>query len=181
MRGYPPRCVTSKSVCLDEFCDACQGRVETVLDCFQSCQSDEWWEDNEPFTRVSSRIEPAYLFKFTTTCGILDFPVFEKYSTSVRLPPPPQVLSVCFTALGADACGLRQCATPTSPPLGSSSFFRVQQGYRGATFPQQCSSGRNIPAPVPSLCRSIEAFTNSTLSLGAASTNSPPATVPRLP
>ena len=44
MRGYPPRCVTSKSVCLDEFCDACQGRVETVLDYFQSCQTDEWWE-----------------------------------------------------------------------------------------------------------------------------------------
>ena len=41
MRGYPPRCVTSKSVCLDEFCDACQGRVETVLDCFRSCQSVE--------------------------------------------------------------------------------------------------------------------------------------------
>ena len=41
MRGYPPRCVTSKSIRLDEFCDACQGRVETVLDCFQSCQSVE--------------------------------------------------------------------------------------------------------------------------------------------
>ena len=89
MRGYPPRCVTSKPVRLDEFCDACQGRVGPVLDCFQSCQSDEWWEDNEPSTRVSSRIEPAYLFKFTTTCGILDFPVFEKDSSSVRLPPPP--------------------------------------------------------------------------------------------
>ena len=41
MRGYPPRCVTSKSVRLDEFCDACQGRVGPVLDCFQSCQSVE--------------------------------------------------------------------------------------------------------------------------------------------
>ena len=55
MRGYPPRCVTSKSIRLDEFCDACQGRVGPVLDCFQSCQSDEWWEDNEHFIRVSSR------------------------------------------------------------------------------------------------------------------------------
>ena len=89
MRGYPPRCVTSKSVCLDEFCDACQGRVETVLDCFQSCQSDEWWEDNEHFTRVSSRIEPAYLFRFTRTL-ILGFPFFEN-SFEVPFDLEPQI------------------------------------------------------------------------------------------
>ena len=57
MRGYPPRCVTSKSVRLDEFCDACQGKssgVETVLDCFQSVRRvlDEWWEHDEHFTVV---------------------------------------------------------------------------------------------------------------------------------
>ena len=38
MRGYPPRCITSKSIRLDEFCDACQGRVETVLDRFSHGQ-----------------------------------------------------------------------------------------------------------------------------------------------
>ena len=58
MRGYPPRCVASKPVRLDEFCDACQGRLETVLDCFRSCQSDEWWEDNEHSTRVQVELSP---------------------------------------------------------------------------------------------------------------------------
>ena len=80
MRGYPPRCVTSKSIRLDEFCDACQGRVETVLDRFSHGQV---VGTTEHFARVSSRIEPARLLRFTRTCGILDFPVFEK---KIRVP-----------------------------------------------------------------------------------------------
>ena len=32
---------------------------------------------------MSSRIEPAHLLRFTRTCGILDFPVFEK---KIRVP-----------------------------------------------------------------------------------------------
>ena len=77
MRGYPRRCVTSKSVCLDEFCDACLGRVETVLDCFQSCQSDKWWEDNEHFTRV--QVELALRISSIYENINSRFPVFREF------------------------------------------------------------------------------------------------------
>ena len=42
----------------------------------------------EHFTRVSSRIEPARLLRFTRTCGILDFPVFEKKSEFRSITSP---------------------------------------------------------------------------------------------
>ena len=94
MRGYPPRCVTSKSVCLDEFCDACQGRVETVLDYFQSCQSDEWWEQlnisHVCQVELSPRISSIYE-------NVRNFTVFEKKKSFDYLPLG-EILSVCFTA-----------------------------------------------------------------------------------
>ena len=80
-RGYPARCVTSKCVRLDEFCNACHGRVETVLDCFQSRQSrTSGGKINEHFTRVSSRIEPAYLFNLRERA---EFPRFRE---KIRVP-----------------------------------------------------------------------------------------------
>ena len=86
MRGNPPRCVTSKSIRLDdgstdEFCDACQGRVETVLDRFSHGQV---VGTTEHFARVSSRIEPARLLRFTRFSVS---PFSRKNPSSVRLPP----------------------------------------------------------------------------------------------
>ena len=81
MRGYPPRCITSKSIRLDEFCDACQGRVETVLDRFSHGQV---VGITEHFARVSSRIEPARLLRFTRFSVS---PFSRKNPSSVRLPP----------------------------------------------------------------------------------------------
>jgi len=93
-RGYPARCVTSKCVRLDEFCNACHGRVETVLDCFQSRQSrTSGGKINEHFTRVSSRIEPAYLFNLRERA---EFPRFRE---KIRVPfdyLPPRRSFVSF-------------------------------------------------------------------------------------
>ena len=42
--------------------DACQGRLEIVLDYFQSCQSDEWWEQLNISHVCQVELSPAYLF-----------------------------------------------------------------------------------------------------------------------
>ena len=42
MRGYPPRCVTSKSIRLDEFCDACQPVGSRPFSI--ASVTDKWWE-----------------------------------------------------------------------------------------------------------------------------------------
>ena len=57
----------------------------------RECQSDEWWEHNEPFTRVSSRIEPAYLFNLRERA---EFPRFREKKKSFDYLPLGEVLSV---------------------------------------------------------------------------------------
>ena len=57
--------------------------LEIVLDRFSHVSHGRVVGTTEHFARVSSRIEPARLLRFTRTCGILDFPVFEK---KIRVP-----------------------------------------------------------------------------------------------
>ena len=67
--------------------------LEIVLDRFSHVSHGRVVGTTEHFARVSSRIEPARLLRFTRTCGILDFPVFVKKSEF------RSILSVCFTQL----------------------------------------------------------------------------------
>ena len=74
--------------------DACQGRLEIVLDYFQSCQSDEWWEQlnisHVCQVELSPRISSIYE-------NVRNFTVFEKKKSFDYLPLG-EILSVCFTA-----------------------------------------------------------------------------------
>ena len=86
MRGYPPRCVTSKSIRLDEFCDACQGRVETVLDRFSHGQV-------VGTTEHSTRVQVE--FTYQQRAEILDIPFFFRGGKFRSITPLRIVLSVC--------------------------------------------------------------------------------------
>ena len=63
--------------------DACQGRLEIVLDYFQSCQSDEWWEQlnisHVCQVELSPRISSIYE-------NVRNFTVFEKKNRSITSP-----------------------------------------------------------------------------------------------
>ena len=62
--------------------------LEIVLDRFSHVSHGRVVGTTEHFARVSSRIEPARLLRFTRTCGILDFPVFEKKSEFRSITSP---------------------------------------------------------------------------------------------
>ena len=68
---------------------ACRGRVETVLDRFSHGQV---VGTTEHFARVSSRIEPAYLFNLRERAEFHRF----REKKIVRLPPPRRIFVSLF-------------------------------------------------------------------------------------